>query len=187
MVVPVGVSRRHVHLDKDTFIKLFGSSEFPVRNYLSQPGQYASNLTIALEWNCHVIENVRVVGPIRDYNQIELSKDECSILGVNPPSKQSGDLINSLPINLIGPKGKVQLSKGLIRAERHIHMQKEKADELNLNNKEEVNIYKNDKYIFNAKIKISDPAFNELHIDTVEEKIYDLHQGDEVRFEKCGK
>ena len=187
MIVPVGVSKRHVHLNRETCIRLFGSDELPVRNELTQPGQYASTLTVDLEWNGKILEHVRVVGPIRDYNQIELSEDECNYFGVNPPARQSGDLDNSLPINMIGPKGKVNLSSGLIKAERHIHMTVETAKEQGLVNKESVEVYKDGKYLFNAIIKITVPAFNELHIDTVEENIYDLHQNEEVDFRKCGK
>ena len=48
-------------------------------------------------------------------------------------------------------------------------------------------IIKNDKLIFDALIKISDPAYVEIHIDTDEEVEFDLHQNDEVEFKKCGK
>lgn len=187
MIVPIGVSKRHVHITRDVCIKLFGNDELPVRNPLNQPGQYASTLCVDLEWNGKKIEHVRVVGPLRSYNQIELSDDECNILGVNPPLRQSGDLEGSLPINLIGPNGKVELSSGLIKAERHVHLTKETADELKLENKEVVNVYYNNKYIFDALIKISIPGYNEIHIDTVEERVYDLHQDDLVEFKKCGK
>lgn len=182
MIIPVGVSKRHVHLNEETCIKLFGSAELPIRNPLNQPGQYASTLTVDLEWEGNVIEHVRVVGPIRPYNQIELSDDECDILKVNPPSRQSGDLERSLPINLIGPKGRVELNEGLIKAERHIHITPETLKDLHLEDKQEVKVYRNNQFIFTAKLKLSKPGFNELHIDTVEEKIYDLHQGEEVTF-----
>lgn len=187
MKVPVGVSRRHVHLNEETFYKLFKTNELPVRNYIRQPGQYASTLTVDLEWNNQIIKHVRIVGPIRPYNQIELSEDECAILNVSPPERQSGDLEGSLSINIIGPEGKVSLSSGLIKAERHIHMTIETANKQGYSNKETVEVYKDGKYIFNAIIKITDPAFDELHIDTVEEKLYNLHNNDEVEFKKCGK
>ena len=187
MIIPVGVSRRHVHLTEEVAKELFGTSELPVRNPLNQPGQFASTFTVDLEWNGQVIEHVRVVGPIRPYNQIELSDDECSIIGVNPPERQSGDLEGSLPINIIGPNGKVSLSSGLIKAERHIHMTPESCEKENVVNKEPVEVYHNGKFVFKAIIKLSDPGFDEIHIDTVEEKTYDLHTGDLVEFKKCGK
>lgn len=186
MIIPVGVSKRHVHLNEETCIKLFGSNELPVRNPLNQPGQYASTLTVDLEWEGNIIEHVRVVGPLRSYNQIEISDDDNN-LGINPPARQSGDLKDSLPINIIGPKGKVELKEGLIKAEKHIHTTPETLKELDLEDKQVVKVFKNDKYLFDAKIKLSNPGYNELHIDTVEEKMYDLHQGEEVTFYKCGK
>lgn len=182
MKIPVGISKRHVHLNIETFNKLFNESDLPVRNYLNQPDQYASTFTVDLEWNGNIIEHVRVVGPIRNYNQIEVSDSECKILGVNPPTKASGDLSESLPINIIGPKGKVSLSSGLIKAQRHVHVTEETLRKLNLEDKQEVKIYKDNTYLFTANIKLSIPGFDELHIDTEEEKRYDLHQGDEVEF-----
>ena len=182
MVVPVGVSRRHVHLNKETCIKLFGSDELPVRNELTQVGQFASTLTVDLEWKGNIIEGVRVVGPLRTYNQIELDDDDCYILKVNPPRRQSGDLEGSLPINLIGTKDYVELKDGLIKAERHIHLTPETLNKLHLEDKTVVEVFKDDEYIFDVKVKLSDPGFDELHIDTCEEKTYDLHQGEEVKF-----
>ena len=182
MIIPVGVSKRHVHLNRETCIKLFGSDVLPVRNELTQPGQFASTLTVDLEWEGNVIEHVRVVGPIRLYNQIELSDDECTTLGVNPPARQSGDLKGSFPINIIGPKGCANLKEGLIKAQRHIHITPETLKELHLEDKMIVKVFKGDKYLFDARVKLSNPGFNELHIDTAEEKMYDLHQGEEVNF-----
>ena len=184
MKVPVGVSKKHVHLNEENCIKLFGSSEMPVRNPLNQPGQYASTLTVDLEWNGQIVEHVRVVGPIREYNQVEISEEECKILNVNPPSRQSSDLDDSLPINIIGPQGKVHLDKGLIKAERHIHIMPETLQKENLVNKEKVAVFHNGRYVFDAVIKLSDPGFDELHIDTVEEQDYNLHSNDVVEFKK---
>lgn len=183
MIIPVGVSRRHVHLTKETFYKLFGKSYLEKRNDLTQPGQFASLDTVSLKWNNKIVDKVRVVGPFRSYNQIELSFDECNELEVFPPRRQSGDLNGSLPIILIGPKGKVYLSSGLIMAEAHVHMTDSEAKQYGYKDNEIVNIYKNDIKIGEAKIKVTKEAFLELHIDTDEEKNYDLHQNDEVKIE----
>jgi putative phosphotransacetylase len=184
MIIPVGVSKRHVHLNRDTCFKLFGTDYLEVRNNLTQYGQFASVKTVDLLWGEKVISHVRVIGPIREYNQIELSDDECEFLGVFPPARQSGDLTDSLPITLMGPCGKVSLNSGLIKAERHIHLTENDAKRLNLVNKEEVNVFKNNEFICTAIIKVSSDAYNELHIDTVEEKEFNLHQGDIVEFLK---
>lgn len=187
MNILVGVSRRHVHLNRYTCKKLFGTTKMPVRNPLNQPGQYASTLTVDLKWNDKIIEHVRICGPIRKYNQVEISTDEANIFNIDPPARQSGDLEGSLPITLIGPKGEITLKKGLIRADKHIHMSKKEAKKNKLKNKELVIIKKGNKELFKATMKIEKESFTELHIDTFEEKLYDLHQGEEVELIKCGK
>lgn len=187
MIIPVGVSKRHVHITKETCQKLFNMETLEERNPLNQPGQFASTSTVDIRIGDKTINHVRVVGPIRPYNQIEISETEANYLEVKPPRRQSGDLEGSLPVTLIGPCGEVELANGLILAERHIHMDPETATKLELTNKEPVNVYKDNKLLFSALIKISTPAYIEIHIDTDEEIQYDLHQNDKVEFKKCGK
>ena len=187
MIITVGVSRRHIHLCKQTCKKLFGSTSMPIRNPLNQPGQYASTLTVDLSWHGKVLEHIRVCGPIRKYDQVELAKEEADYFDINPPIRKSGDLKGTPPITLIGPKGEKTIKTGVIMAERHIHMDPKEAKRLSLKDREEVKVYKNNKALFKAKIKIENPSFTELHIDTHEEIIYDLHQGDGVEVRKCGK
>ena len=188
MKVTVGISARHVHVTREDLEILFGKDyELTKCRNINQPGQFASTSTVDLKLGDKIINHIRVVGPIRPYNQIEISQTEADYFGVNPPRRQSGDLENSLSITLVGPCGEVNLDSGLILAERHIHMDPETAKKLDLVNKEIVNVYQNDKLIFDALIKISDPAYVEIHIDTDEEVEFDLHQNDEVEFKKCGK
>ena len=184
MNIPVGISNRHVHLTEDVWKKIFGNEEIILRNYLNQPGQFASNMTVDIMVNENRINHVRVVGPLRNYNQVEIDDSDAKILGVVPPRKQSGDLADSLPVIVIGPKGSVSLDKGLIRSDAHIHMDPETATKMNLKNKEIVNVYKNGVKLLDAKIKILDNSYIEMHIDKDEEVIYDLHQGDIVEVKK---
>lgn len=185
MVIPVGISNRHVHLTKEVWDKLFGDEEISVRNYLNQPGQFASNMTVDIMWDDKIINHVRVVGPLRSYNQVEIDDTDSKILGVIPPRRQSGDLDDSLPINIIGPCGMVSLDKGLIRSEAHIHMDPESAGSLNLVNKEVVEVFKDGKKIMDAKIKVLDNSYIEMHIDKDEEIFYNVHQGDMLEFKRC--
>ncbi len=184
MIIPVGVSRRHIHLTKEIYEELFGSKELEVRNYLNQPTQFASTDTLDIKWNNKIINHVRIVGPLREYNQVEINESDAQTLGVNPPRRQSHDLNGSLPIILVSPNKEVYLTDGLILAEKHIHMDEITANNLNLENKESVNVYINNEYVFDAKIKTSKEAFIELHIDTDEEQKYNLHQNDLVTFKK---
>ena len=178
MIIPVGVSKRHVHITKETCLKLFNTDHLEERNPLNQPGQFASTSTVDLKLGDKIINHVRVVGPLRKYNQIELDRNTASEIGINPPVRQSGDLADSLSITIAGPNGEVE-TNGVIVAERHIHMSEEDANKYHLQNHELIKVYKNDKYLFDAHIKIGN-FVNELHIDTEEEIIYDLHQDSEV-------
>ena len=178
MKIKVGVSKKRVHLTEETFHKLFNEVNLEVRNYLKQPGEYASTSTVDLKLNGKIISHVRVVGPLRKYNQIELDRNTASELGINPPVRQSGDLADSLSNTIAGPNGELE-TNGVIVAERHIHMSEEDANKYHLQNHELIKVYKNDKYLFDAHIKIGN-FVNELHIDTEEEIIYDLHQDSEV-------
>lgn len=187
MKVVIGVSNRHVHLKKEVWETLFGDIPMEKRNDLGQPGQFATTSTVDISYNGVTIEHVRVIGPIRHYNQIEISETDAKKLGVNPPRRQSGDVEGSLPITLIGPKGQVDLDSGLILAEMHIHMTSEMAENLKLVDKEPLPVYLEDKFLFDAKVKISDPAALELHVDTDEGKLYNLETGTEVDVKICGK
>ena len=184
MNIPVGISNRHVHLTEDVWKKIFGDEEITVRNYLNQPGQFASNMTVDIMVNDNRIDHVRVVGPLREYNQVEIDDSDAKILGVVPPRKQSGDLDDSLSVTVIGPRGSILLDKGLIRSDAHIHMDPETAIKMNLLNKEIVGVFKNGVKLLDAKIKILDNSYIEMHIDKDEEVLYDLHQGDIVEFKK---
>lgn len=183
----IGVSNRHVHMREEVWHALFGDEEMIKRNDLGQPGQFATTSTVDIKYNDVVIEHVRVIGPIRPYNQIEISETDAKKLGVNPPRRQSGDLEGSLPITLIGPKGSVNLESGLILAEMHLHMTPEMAEELNLKDKDSLPVYQEDKYLFDTKVKVSTPAALELHIDTDESLYYNLKTGMEVDVKICGK
>ena len=187
MEVVLGVSRRHVHMTKETWKALFGDEVMQKRNDLGQPGQFASMHKVDVQVGDKIIEGVRVIGPIRVYNQIELAKSDADYLGINPPRRQSGDLIGSLPITLIGPKGKIDLKDGAILAEMHIHMSDEMAKSLGYADKQVMEVYKEDTYLFDSKLKVSTPGALELHIDTDEAEYYNLSTGEILDFRVCGK
>lgn len=187
MEVIIGVSNRHVHLKKEVWEQLFGKVEMIKKNDLGQPMQFATTSTVDIKYNGATIEHVRVIGPLRNYNQVEISASDAKILGVNPPRRQSGDLEGSLPITLIGPNGSIDLDQGLILAERHIHLTPEMASSLKLDDKETLSIYQGRQYLFDAKVKISDPSALELHIDIDEANYYNLKTGMEVEVNICGK
>lgn len=179
MKVKIGISRRHVHLTKEIWDKLF-DKEMTVRNYINQPGQFAANETVDLMVNDKIIQHVRVVGPLRSYNQVELALSDANVLGINPPRRQSNDLDNSESITIIGPKGSIFLNNCVILAEAHIHMESDMMNELGFKDKDVVKLYRNDSYLFDAKIKESNPGYYECHIDTDEALEYGISNDDEL-------
>lgn len=187
MEVNVGVSKNHVHLTEAVFLTLFGNKPLVKRNDLNQPGQFASIETVDLENNGKRIEHVRVVGPFRNYNQVELCESDAELLCLDLKRRQSGDLEDASSITIIGPMGNVNLDKCVIMADAHIHMSERLANNLGLKNKEKVKIYELDNYIMDAVIKTSKLGNLELHIDTDEAKIYNLNSDSKVEFKICGK
>lgn len=124
LLVPVGVSNRHIHLCKSDLEILFGRGyELTPLKDLSQPGQYACKETLTLIGpSMRPIEGVRVLGPLRKSSQVEISKTDSYVLKLKPPVRESGNISGSAPIRIVGPCGIVELSEGCIIANRHIHM-----------------------------------------------------------------
>ena len=180
----IAVSNHHLHLTKETYEKLF-DEPISIKRPLNQIGEFASFQSVTIKGPKGSIERVRLVGPFRKYNQVEVSKSDADILGVNPPVRQSGDLEDSETITIIGPKGELTLENACIQAERHVHMNEQKAKELHLKNEDLVKIkVENDKGGYmEAFVKVSDNGFYEIHIDKDDANCFLLKTGDEVEIE----
>ena len=183
MKVRIGVSNRHVHLTKEVYVKLFGKEELEKDRDLVQPGQFASTDHVTIKNGDRQIENVRVLGPFRNYNQVEISRTDAYKLKVNPPIRTSGDLKGSLPITIIGPKGQVTIPEGLILPNRHIHISPEDLKKYGFENLKKVAVKIDGEkagIIDNVYFKVLDGAVLEMHIDTDEGNAFSLTTGDEV-------
>ena len=131
--IKIEVSARHIHLKKDDFEKLFGKNvELTIMKELSQPGMFAANETVSVKNENFQIDNLRIVGPLRSYTQIELSKTEARKFKIDPPLRRSGNIENSSGMIIIGPKGEIEINEGVIIAKRHIHMTLKDAEEINV-------------------------------------------------------
>jgi len=182
MKISVGISNRHVHLKQSDFEILFGKDcKMEKIKDLNQPKQYASNLSLTIKGPKGIIENVRVIGPIRDYTQVEISKTDSYKLGINPPIRESGNIIGSSPITLIGPKGEIDLEYGCIIADRHIHITLKQKEIYGL--EDNIDIYVNrekETILKNVHLKISEDSYFELHLDTDDANGCNLKNGDIV-------
>ena len=181
----IAISNRHVHLTKEVYDKLF-NEPLSIKRPLNQIGEFASFQTVTIKTLKNKIENVRIVGPLRKYNQVEISKSDAYLLGLNPPVRQSGDLEDSEAITLIGPIGEITLENSCIIAERHVHMNENKAMELGLKDEDLVKVkVETDKGgIMEAFIKVSSNGSYEVHIDRDDANCFLLNNGDEVEIER---
>jgi len=184
MKIKVGVSNRHVHLTEEVYRILFKDIKMEVVKELSQPGEFASNLFVTLKTEKNTIERVRVLGPLRKYNQVEISKTDSYTLGLKPPVRMSGDLENSETITLVTENGEVTLENSCIIAARHIHATKEDYEKYNLSEvmKGIINTSKPG-VIGNVLVKCDDNFSYELHIDTDDANAVMLKNGDEIEIE----
>ncbi len=183
MKIKVGVSVRHVHLTKEVYKKLFGEEELKIETTLDQPTQFASNQVVTIKNGNREITNVRIVGPLRDYNQVEVSKTDCFILKVNPPIRTSGDLKGSSPITIVGPLGEVTLDQGLILANRHIHITEEELETYGLKENDKLKIKaigEKGGILDNVYLKVQEGANFILHLDTDDANAFNIKNEDEV-------
>lgn len=171
--IPVEVSNHHIHLTRNSLDILYGKDyELTKLRDLSQPGEFASNERVSIVGaNMKVIEKVRILGPLREYTQAELSITDGYFLGLDLPTRISGNIKGSPPIIFIGPKGVLTLSEGAIRAARHIHMTPKDAEDYKVKNGDKVKVEVSGEHgvIYkNVAIRVSQKSKLALHLDTDE-------------------
>ncbi len=172
ILVPVEVSARHCHLSKQDLEKLFGAGyELKKIKQLSQPSEFACQETVDIQVGSKRFEGVRVVGPLRDQTQVEISLTDAVGSSLIPPLRLSGDLSDSSPVILQGSEGLVSLNEGLIIAQRHLHCATDEAKKLKLKTGDLVSAeIEGDRGVIFEKInvRVADGYKLCLHIDTDE-------------------
>ncbi|MBQ6841309.1 MAG: propanediol utilization protein [Bacilli bacterium] len=164
--VTIGISNRHIHLTKEVYDMLF-DEPLELDRPLNQPGEFASKQKLTICNGEKEISGVRVLGPFRNYNQVEISRKDALSLKINPPVRASGDLQGALPIVLKTDKAAV-LVNACILAQRHVHMSPLKAQALGVVDKQrvQIKIIGDRSGIIDAYVKISDNGYYEAHVDT---------------------
>ncbi len=180
MRITVGISARHIHLTKENFVKIYGQEELTKFKDIKQPGLFAANETVTLKTNNYSIDNVRILGPFRDYNQAEISLTDAYKFKVNPKVRRSGEVKDTDTITVVGPKGEVDIP--VIIANRHIHITTKQAQELNVKDRQKVAVKINSEKpgVVIAEYKVSEEAYLELHLDLDDANAFMLKQDDEV-------
>lgn len=170
--VPIGVSARHIHLSKEHIQQLFGEgAELTILKPLSQPGQFAANETVAVQGPKGRFDKVRILGPARSKTQLEVSRTDTFVLGVDAPVRESGDIEGTPGIDIIGPAGTVHIEQGVIVAARHIHFHTDDAAKWGIQDKQKLKVQvKGERpLIFEDVIaRVSDQFALDMHIDTDE-------------------
>ena len=182
--VPVGISNRHIHLSSNDLSVLFGENYCLTKiKDLKQPNEFASAETLTVKGPKGKLEKVRILGPVRQETQVEISISDSFALGVKPVIAESGMLENTPGITLIGPSGTVDIRRGTIVALRHIHMPKTQADKLSLKDKEMVDV-KIDGVrggvLGQVLLRVSDKYALEMHVDVDEANACNLKNGNIV-------
>lgn len=125
----VNVSARHCHLSPRAVETLFGPGhQLTPKKWLYMDGQYAAEECVTLIGpRSRVISNLRILGPCRDFNQVELAFTDAISLGFDIPVRASGDIKGTPGCMLMGPAGFLELPEGVIRAAPHVHMHPDDA------------------------------------------------------------
>ncbi|MFA5524015.1 MAG: phosphate propanoyltransferase [Tissierellales bacterium] len=187
-MLPIALSNRHAHLSKDHIEILFGEGyELKRMKDLSQPGQYACEEKIDVVGPKNSLKGVRILGPARKSSQVEISLADGFVLGVVPPVRDSGDLEGSPGAKLVGPKGEVEVTNGVIAAARHIHMHTSDSEEFGVKDKERVKIRVNGErgLVFeNVLVRVHKDYALEMHVDVDEGNAAAIKNGNMVELIK---
>ncbi|MBI4024797.1 MAG: phosphate propanoyltransferase [Verrucomicrobia bacterium] len=169
----VNVSARHCHLTEEAVTVLFGKGHHltPVKE-LYQEGFYAAKEMVTLIGpRSRVISNLRILGPCRTLNQVELAYTDAISLGFDIPLRLSGNIEATPGCMLMGPAGFFEMRQGVIRAMRHAHMNPEDAAFYGVKQGDFMKLKVGGEcgMVFDRLLVRVDPTFKlEVHIDTDE-------------------
>lgn len=179
-----------MHITQEQLEILFGpGKQLGVHKWLYQEGQFASTETVTLIGpKKRIIPNLRILGPCRNLTQIELAYTDAITLGMEIPTRMSGDIEGTPGGYVMGPKGMLEMQNGIIRAARHVHMSPEDAKFYNVKHLDRITLKVSSKLCttrFDDLVVRVDPSFKlEVHIDTDEANACNLEQADKVELFK---
>lgn len=181
-LVPVSISARHIHLKREHLEILFGVGHTLTKvKDISQPGQFASEEKVILVGPRGKIENVRVLGPLRKETQVEISTADARNLGVKAEVRESGNHDGTPGLTIIGPRGVIDIPKGCIVAERHIHMTSEDTVSFGVRDGQKVCVKVNSVrggILDNVFIRVREDFALDMHIDVDDSNAFFIKNGD---------
>jgi propanediol utilization protein len=185
----VSISARHLHLTDAHVESLFGAGrKLTIHKPLYQNGFFAAEETVMVVGpKRRMLPSVRVLGPTRPASQVELAFTDAISLGIEAPVRASGDIKGSAGCVLVGPAGVVDLSEGVIRAERHVHMNQEHAAYYGVKNGDRLSlrIESSCRLVLQDLLVRADKTSKlEVHLDTDEGNAADLDHATKVELFK---
>jgi putative phosphotransacetylase len=186
----VSISARHLHLTDAHVETLFGPGhKLTVHKPLYQDGFFAAAETVMVVGpKRRMLPSVRVLGPTRPASQVELAFTDAISLGIDPPVRASGDIKGSAGCVLVGPAGVVELTEGVIRAERHVHMNLDHAAYYGVKNGDRMNLRIESScslVLENLLVRADKTSKLEVHLDTDEGNAADLDHATKVELFKA--
>jgi putative phosphotransacetylase len=185
----VSISARHVHLTDEHVETLFGAGRklTPMKD-LYQDGFYAAEETVMLVGpRRRMLPTVRILGPTRPKSQVELAFTDAISLGLEAPVRASGKIDGTPGCVLVGPAGVVELKEGVIRAERHVHMNVRDAAFYGVKNGDRMSlrIKSSCSTVFESLLVRADQTSKlEVHLDTDEGNACDIDHAASVELIK---
>ncbi len=185
----VNISARHCHVTQEDLERLFGKGHrLTVHQPLYQDGFFAAKETVTIIGPRHrMITNLRILGPCRDHSQVELAFTDAISLGLDIPVRKSGDHRDSAGCYLMGPAGMIQLERGVIRHERHVHIGPADAAHYGVNDGDRINLRVKSTcsaVLEDLLVRLAPAAKLEVHLDTDEGNAVDLTHATKVELFK---
>lgn len=181
----VSVSARHCHLTDEQVEILFGpGAKLTPEKNLYQDGFFAAAETVMVVGpRKRMLPTVRILGPTRPFGQVELAFTDAISLGIDLPVRPSGKVAGTPGCVIVGPKGVVELKEGVIRAERHVHMNFDDAGRYGVKNGDRMSlrIQSGCSIVMEDLLVRADGTSKlEVHIDTDEGNAADLDHATKV-------
>lgn len=180
--VQIEYSNRHIHPTEELIEKLFGPEySLTPEKKLSQCEDFAAKETITLIGPKGKLENVRIIGPVREKTQIEILRIDAFLLGIDVPMRLSEDIDKTPGIKITGPLGEVDLEHGLIIAKRHLHLSPQEAKKMSLKHLQKIKLkIKGERALIFDEIivRVKQGFQKRIHLDMEEANAAGINQND---------
>jgi putative phosphotransacetylase len=185
----VSISARHVHLTDEHVEILFGrGATLTPMKPLYQDGFFAAKETVMIVGpRRRMLPEVRILGPTRPASQVELAFTDGISMGIDLPVRASGKIYGTPGCVIVGPKGVVELKEGVIRAERHVHMNLGHAKHYGVKNGDRMSLRIQSScsvVLEDLLVRADETSKLEVHLDTDEGNACDLDHATKIELFK---